>query len=63
MIIIRNDTIIILYNLTNKEDMINKGEHRSKNVTPTAFKTRKQLKAWLTIPIPKQIEDDERDKK
>ena len=37
--------------------MINKGEHRSKNAEPTTFNNRKH-----TIPIPKQIESDERGK-
>ena len=45
----------------NKEDKINKGEHRSKNATPTTFNNRKHLKEWVKIPIPKQIEDEEHD--
>ena len=46
----------------NKEDKINKGEHRSKNVTPT-FKKREQIKRWVKKPTPKQIEHEDIDRK
>ena len=47
----------------NKEDKIYKREHRSKNATSTTFNYRKLLKGWIKIPIRKQIEDEERDRK
>ena len=49
--------------MKNKDDKINKGEHRSKKAAPTTFNNRKQLKGWAKIPIPKQIEDEEHDMK
>ena len=49
------------FNALKKEDKINKGEHRSKKVTPTTFSNRKHLKGWAKIPIPKQIEDEKHD--
>ena len=48
-----------------KEDKINKGEHRSKKAAPTpaTFNNRKHFKEWVRIPIPKEIEDKEHDMK
>ena len=45
------------------KDKINKCERRSKNSTPATFNNCKHLKGWAKIPIPKQIEDEERDRK
>ena len=44
--------------LQNKEVKINKGEHRSRKAAPITFNNRKNL-----IPIPKQIGDEEHDRK
>ena len=35
----------------------------SKKAVPTTVNNRKHLKGWGKIPIPKQIEDEEHDKK
>ena len=57
----RDDQKTILTRRTNKNN-INKEMHHLKNAT-TTFNNRKNLKGLVKISIPKQAEDEERDRK